>query len=261
LSATIGLITLACASPAAAHDAGTITKASGDTSATLTWDRADYGISNPRLSVTRHGVEYAITIVDVCEEGCILVADDTDVGYGQSMVNVADLDRDGDPEVLVDSFSGGAHCCLTTRVLTWNGSGYTPSDVAWRDGSWKLRDADGDGDRELVGQDPQFWGAFTAHAASAAPPLVLEKHGDQIETATKKYKSLLRKDAEVRRRALRKAPKGVDVRGVLAAYVADQYLLRKGAVGRREVDRQRRAGRVSKGFKAHLLKKLKQFGI
>jgi hypothetical protein len=250
---------LAAAWPAAAHDAGAITKAAGATSGTLRWDRADYGISNPRLSVTRQGVEYAITIADVCEEGCILVADGS--GIGQSMLNVADLDGDGEPEVLVDTFSGGAHCCLTTRVLTWNGSGYTPADVAWRDGSWKLRDADGDGDRELVGQDPQFWDVFTSHAASAVPPLVLEKHGDQLVTATKKYKSLLRKDAEVWRRALRKARQGDDVRGILAAYVADQYMLRQGATGRREVDRQRKAGRVSKGFKALLLKKLKQFGI
>ena len=74
---------------------------------------------------------------------------------------------------------------------------------------------------------------------------------------TRAFPKLVRADASKLLKALRKARRGDDVRGVLAAYVADQYLLGKGSVGTKEIDRQRRKGRVSKGFKAYLLRKLK----
>jgi hypothetical protein len=173
------------------------------------------------------------------------------------MLKVADLDGDGEPEVLVDTFSGGAHCCLTARLLTWNGTGYTPTDVDWRDVGYRLDDADGDGRFELVGQNPVFSAAFTAFAASAFPPLVYQVDHGKLVDVTRKYPKLVRADAAGLLKDLRKARRGDDVRGILAAYVADQYLLGKGSVGTKEIDRQRDKRRVSKSFKAYLLKKLK----
>jgi hypothetical protein len=251
---------LVAASPAAANDAGSITHSAGTTSATIAWDRADYGIANPRLWVVRAGVRYDLTIVDICDEGCILVPDDATTKPADSMLKVADLDGDGEPEVLVDTFSGGAHCCLTTRVLTFDGTGYQPRDIAWRDVGYQLRDADGDGRPELVGQDPVFAAAFTAFAASAFPPLVLRlDHGRAVDV-TRRFPSIVTQDAKARLRDLRRARRGDDVRGILAAYVADQYLLDHGATGTAEVDRQRRLGRVSKGFKKLLLRRLHAWG-
>ena len=77
---------------------------------------------------------------------------------------------------------------------------------------------------------------------------------------TKQFPSLIRTDAAARLKELRKARKGDDVRGVLAAYVADEYLLGKGAIAARELDRQRRAKHISKSFKPYVLKKLHAWG-
>jgi len=249
------------AAPAPANDAGKISKSGGPVSATLEWDAADFGIANPRLAVIRDGTRYDQTIVDICDVGCILVADDApDDPSGTSMLKVADLDGDGEPEVLVDTFSGGAHCCLTARILTWNGTGYTPTDVEYRDVGYALKDADGDGRPELVGQDPVFSTAFTAYAASAFPPLVYRVDHGKLVDVTRRFPKLVRTDAARLLKDLRKARRGDDVRGVLAAYVADQYLLGKGSTGLKELDRQRRKGRVSKGFRPYLLKRLKAWG-
>lgn len=255
------LVLLLAPSLASANDAGSITKASGAVSATLSWEKADYGVANPQLAITRAGIRYDITVADVCEEGCILVPDDDTAGAsGSSMLKVADLDGDGEPEVLVDSFSGGAHCCLTARLLTWDGTGYAPKDVAYGDVGYRLEDLDGDGRPELVGQDPVFSGAFTAFAASAFPPLVLRVDHGRFADVTKRYPALIRKDAAALLKSLRKARKGDDVRGVLAAYVADQYLLGKASVASRELARQRRAHRITAAFKPYLLKKLHAWG-
>jgi hypothetical protein len=244
------------AAPAVANDAGSVTHSAGAVTATIEWDKADYGIANPRLYVVREGVRYDITIVDVCDEGCIVVPDDGG-DPATSAVKVADLDADGEPEVLVDTFSGGAHCCVTARLLTFNGSGYTPKDIAYRDVGYALKDADGDGRPELVGYDPRFSSVFTAFAASAFPPQVLQVQQGTTVDVTRRFPSLVRADAKRRLRDIRRAKRGEDIRGLLAAYVADQYLLGRGSVGTREVDRQHRAGRVSKGYKKELLRRLK----
>jgi hypothetical protein len=259
VSAAFAVGVLGAASPALANDAGSVTHSAGSTSATIEWDAADFGISNPRLYVVRAGVRYDLTIVDVCEEGCIVVPDDGG-DPATSMVKVADLDADGEPEVLVDTFSGGAHCCVTARLLTWNGTGYTPKDISYGDVGYTLKDADGDGRPELVGYDPRFSAAFTAFAASAFPPQVLQVTAGTTVDVTRAFPGVIRADAKLRLRDLRKAKRRDDVRGVLAAYVADQYLLGKGKVGTAEIDRQRRAGRVSAAFKRLLLRKLKGWG-
>ncbi|MCW3021192.1 MAG: hypothetical protein JWR30_514 [Conexibacter sp.] len=247
---------LAGATTAAADDAGSVTHSAGAVAATMEWDKADYGIANPRLYVVRDGVRYDLTIIDICAEGCI-VAPDGGADPATSAVKVADLDGDGEPEVLVDTFSGGAHCCLTARVLTFNGTGYTPTDVAYGDVGYALKDADGDGRPELVGYDPRFSSVFTAFAGSAFPPQVLQIDKGTTVDVTRRFPNLVRTDAQRRLRDVRGARRSDDIRGLLAAYVADQYLLGRGTVGTTEVDRQRRAGRVSKGFKKELLRRLK----
>jgi len=254
------LALLAAPSLASANDAGSVTRTVGTVTASLEWDKADYGIANPRLAITRAGVRYDLTIADICDDGCILVPDDATTKAEDSILKVADLDGDGEPEVLVDTFSGGAHCCLTARLLSWDGTGYQPRDFEYGDVGYQLKDLDNDGRPELVGYDPVFSSAFTAFAASAFPPLVLHVSKGRFVDDTKQFPALIRKDAAARLKELRKARKGDDVRGVLAAYVADQYLLGKGSVATKELDRQRRAKRTSASFKPYVLKKLHAWG-
>jgi hypothetical protein len=255
-------VALAVAAPAAASDAGSVTHNAADVSATAEWDRGDnLGITNPRLFIVRAGVRYDITIVDICDEGCVLVPDDAATKPGRSILKVADLDGDGEPEVLIDTFSGGAHCCVTTRMLTWNGSGYTPADTAWRDVGYELRDADGDGRQELVGYDPRFSEAFTYFAASSFPRLVLQVDKGGFADATRRFGKIVALDAKAQLADLRRAARRrQDVRGILAAYVADLYNLGKRATASRELDRQRAQGRISKGFKRLLLRRLAAWG-
>jgi hypothetical protein len=246
---------------AQASDAGTIVKSAGPVTATLSWQGADYGISSPSLTIVRTGVTYPVTITDICQEGCILVADPAvETSPGSSMLKVADLDADGEPEVLVDTFSGGAHCCVTSRVLTFNGSGYSPLDTDWRDAGYVLRDADGDGRPELVGSDPRFAAAFTAFAASFFPIQVLQVTHGAIFDVTRRFPALVRREIVTLRKELRAARRTQDIRGVLAAYVADQYLLGHGSKGLAELTHQRRAKRISASFRGFLLRRLHSWG-
>src|SRR5207244_3839241 len=62
-------------------------------------------------------------------------------GYGQSRsVAVRDLDGDAEPEVVLDLYSGGAHCCYSTDIYRYNGSGYSLGEHAWGDVGYRLAD-------------------------------------------------------------------------------------------------------------------------
>ena len=42
-------------------------------------------------------------------------------GKRDTPLQVVDLDADGEPEVLVDAYTGGAHCCALTEILRFTG--------------------------------------------------------------------------------------------------------------------------------------------
>jgi hypothetical protein len=259
LAATV-LTLLALAPGASAHDAGSITHGEGAVQATLAWDAAGFGVANPRLTIARAGADYAPPVADVCGEGCILAADGPSTPPAQSMLKVADLDGDDEPEVVVDTFSGGAHCCLDARLYRWTGAGYARTTIGWGDLGYQLKDLDADEVPEMVGNDPAFSAAFSSFAASWFPPRVLRWSAGTVDNVTKKFPALVRTDLAALRKRLRKNPRGERLRSLLAAYVADRYLLDEGAKGLREVDRQRRLGRVGKSYKKQLLAFLRKSG-
>jgi hypothetical protein len=234
---------------AVASEAGSIVKRAGTVEATLAWDAAEFGVANARLKIVRAGaVAFDAPLTDVCGEGCILVADDPKSSF-QSMLKVADLDRDGEPEVVVDTFSGGAHCCTSAHVHDFRSAigAYARLTVDWGNSGYRLRDLGGDRLFEMVGTDDAFAYAFTAYAGSARPPKVLRyaRAPDGLpvlKDVTRRFPKLIRSDARRLLRAIRRARRGDDMRGFVAAYVADQYLLRRGRVGLRELDRARRRG-------------------
>jgi hypothetical protein len=250
--ACAGVAALAGAAPAAANDAGSVTRTDGAVTATLRWDAAGFGVANPRLTVDRAGAEQAPPVADACRTGCILTT---------AALKVVDLDGDDEPEVLVDTFSGGAHCCLSLRLYRWTGAAYARTTIAWGDVSYALRDLDHDEVPEIVGWDPMFSSAFTAFAASSFPPMVLRWNAGTTQNVTRRFPGLVRRDLATQRRLLRKSiRRRRDVKGVLAAVVADQFLLDRGPAGLEEVHRQRRAHRVGKGYKKSLLRFLRRGG-
>jgi hypothetical protein len=236
--------------------AGSVTHSAGAVSATLAWDATaggdagDLAIDNPRLWAVRAGTRYDLTIADICDVGCVLTADSPSF---PSILKVVDLDGDGEPEILADTFSGGAHCCLTTRIERWDGTSYESQDVQWGDVVYRVRDTDGDGKPELIGADDRFAYAFSAYADSGFPLLTYNLVGGRVTDTTKQHPKLIRSDAA---RWLKAVRGGGDIRGVLAAYAADEYLLGKGSTATREIAHQRKLKHISKTFGPFLLKKL-----
>jgi hypothetical protein len=160
-------------------------------------------------------------------------------------VHVRDLDADGELEAWVDTYSGGAHCCLDSRFFRWVPSriAYAATEHAWRDIGYRRLRLDGDSRPELVSADARFGYMFTAFAASAFPVQIWHfDHGRMIDV-TRSYPSRIERDAdELWRLYQRFRPGPDDSRGVLAAWVADQYLLGRGEEGWATMERLREQG-------------------
>lgn len=78
------------------------------------------------------------------------------------------------PQILLSSFSGGAHCCASLTLMRLDGAQWRQTDMGIWDGDTpKLpEDLDADGSKEFVFVDQVFLYAFASYAESWAPPVI-----------------------------------------------------------------------------------------
>ena len=147
-------------------------------------------------------------------------------------VAVADLDRDGEPEVLLDLYTGGAHCCVYTTFFRFTDGTYARRAHSWGNPSYRLRDLGADGRPEFLTADDRFNYAFSCFACSAAPILIQRYAQGKLVNVTRNFRAQVIADANriwaLYRRAVQKH---VYPSGLLPAYLADEYLAGRGAYG------------------------------
>ena len=217
---------LVFAAPASAQvAAGTKSQTNGQVTATLSWQAGEIFAEHPHLQIVRAGqVAFEQNLEDKCK-ACNYLAD------ADSAVQIRDLDGDGEPEVLVDTYSGGAHCCTITPIFRWDGTGgYKRLTGFFGNVGYSLDDLDHDGRPELVTADDSFAYEFAAYAFSAFPLLILEYGTDRsgrtaLRDVSAGYSGLIESELAGFRKDIPKYRKDGDPRGVIAAYVADLYRL------------------------------------
>jgi hypothetical protein len=239
------VMALAAAAPAAAEIR--VERASdGGVTASLTYDqRSDHEFATLRLSIVRDGTEALRAVPETrqCADSSCMPAGHLD----SSSLKVADLDGDGEREVVVDLFTGGAHCCLQSLVYHWTGSTYASVQHDWGDPGYELVDLDRDGTPEFRSADARFAYAFASFASSAMP-LVIWRYGDgAFRDVTLEHRALLRADAKGwwRKWRRRRGRPDDEPLGALSAWAADHARLGRWAIVRRELRRSQRRGWLS----------------
>lgn len=152
----------------------------------------------------------------------------TFAGPDEKAIHIRRLDRQGDPEVVVDLYWGGAHCCFYTVVFRYDPAAktYVRASHLWGDTPPRLRELGPDGRLEFVGGDDRFAYAFTSFADSAFPVQVWTFADGRFVDATRSFPAQLRASAKrhlAEYRSERRSDRSV--RGILAAYLAERYLL------------------------------------
>ena len=150
--------------------------------------------------------------------------------YGvKQALQIRDLDGDGELEVLVDAYTGGAHCCTYSLIYRYESAAnrYSHLKHFWGNVGYRFKDLNNDGIPEFDSADDRFAYQFASYAGSAFPLQIWQYRQGQMIDITRNYPQLVYRDAYrlwqqyLERRKLEygeeKAP--------LAAYLAAKYLL------------------------------------
>ena len=113
----------------------------------------------------------------------VLEGADTRPSY-EHEIGVGRLDRNGTRFLILQSFTGGAHCCNAIQIALIPAAGpVTLVDLgAWDGGPAEEmpKDEDGDGVVDFVQRDDRFLYAFSSYAGSFAPPQIINIVGGWV---------------------------------------------------------------------------------
>ena len=233
------LAALLVAGPAGADTRITETASKGDVSATLTYVKlTDFGYRDAAVTIRRAGAVVYSKPLERCRSCSAWPA----YQGRRKSVAVRDLDADGELEVVVETFTGGAHCCLVLTAFGWNGSTYAPRQLDGGSSGYRWADLDGDRRVVWVTADARFEALFTAYANSYEPIRIVTYTSGAFADVTRDYPARIRKDERETRRLYLRYRGTRDVRGVLAAWAADKALLGEGAEVWPELARARARG-------------------
>ncbi|MGI8725688.1 MAG: hypothetical protein ACR2J1_10160 [Methyloceanibacter sp.] len=157
---------------------------------------------------------------------------DEDVAFPDPPVSVqiAELDPDNPhPEVVVSFYTGGAHCCSNTSVVTSSKDGtvWSTVDVGQFDGGPLIAvDLDADGRHEFETRDNAFLYAFSCYACSEAPLEILALESGAVKDVSTEPSFKPAHEAWLKS-MIGNAP-DEDVNGFLAGYVGEKILLGEG---------------------------------
>jgi hypothetical protein len=187
----------------------------------------------------------------------------------QSSVHVLDLEHNGRPDVLLDLYSGGAHCCWIEQIFSLATMTYVKTEHNFGDPGEQVVDLSHDGRFEFKTADDAFAGAFTDFAASGMPIQILTFASRHFHDVTRDYPKLITKDAAEWLTLFKGMAKQhyADSVGVIAAWAADEDLLGNSKRVDSYLDQQRRAGHLNsiggpggKTFVSRLQKFLRKHG-
>jgi uncharacterized Zn-binding protein involved in type VI secretion len=147
------------------------------------------------------------------------------------------------PVVLVGLTTGGMHCCWVLQAFSLDVGRVLELDA----GNTSTTLVEQPGGAIIETGDDSFNYTFTSYAGSATPLRVLEVRGDAFVDTTRQHPDLVETDLQRWSDVMNQPPQNNfdDIRGVLAARVADQCLLGRASVAFDDVGHLNAQGRLT----------------
>jgi hypothetical protein len=115
----------------------------------------------------------------ICSDSC-----DTPV-YS---ISAYDLEGNGKKEIILERYTGGAHCCTIMEICTIkNGNFKTMDSLFWGNSLFDISDLDKDGELEISGFDDRYAYAFTNFAQSRFPILIYRFRNGKLHLVNKEF--------------------------------------------------------------------------
>jgi hypothetical protein len=222
--AALSLGTGASAAPAQ-H---TISAGEGTVTATLSYGGAHEEpgtgpVPGLRLTIDRAGVQFydAPVTSHYCGSPCGLEH------FAGGPLLVRNLEGTGEPNVVVELNTGGAHCCTIVQVFA-----YDPGAMVYRsterdlgDPGAVIRSVANDGTLQLETADDRFADAFAPFAYSGLPLQILAFREGRFRDVTRMFPAWVAADAAKWMKGFRAERRHGLGNGLIAAWAADEDLL------------------------------------
>lgn len=160
---------------------------------------------------------------------------------------VKDLDADGEPEVVLDLYTGGAHCCAQSIVYRYRADlhRYRSGFHDWGNVGYRIVELDHGGGPELRSADDRFAYVFTSFAFSRFPVRIWRFDHGRFLDVTRQFPAAVEGDAHrIWATYLSFRRQQADVRGALAAWAADMELLDRGSEASKRLQAAYRRGEL-----------------
>jgi hypothetical protein len=146
------------------------------------------------------------------------------IGTSHSALRVLDLESDGQPDVVLGLYSGGAHCCFVDQVYSLDPGTmtYVKTEHDFQDAGAAIKNLGG-GHFRFVSASEAFAYVFSDFADSGAPLQIWSFSGRKFHDVTRRYPKLITADAAVWLRAFKHDLRNGD--GLIAAWAADEDML------------------------------------
>jgi hypothetical protein len=213
------------------------------TSASVSYRGGPLGIVPQRLTITLDGsklYDHRITsrYCSPCSPNPFVTR--------KKALRVLDLAGDGQLDVLLSLYTGGAHCCVVDQVFTPSAGRrtYLKTEHVFDAGA-TVTDIGNTGRYEFVSADGRFAYAFSDYAHSGQPLQIWSFANRRFRTVTRKYPRLIRADAAKWLRAFNhNLSNGV---GLIAAWAADEDRLGNSKLVSTTLDTYARKGKLRSG--------------
>ena len=168
---------------------------------------------------------------------------------GKSAVDVVDLEHTGQPDVVLDLYSGGAHCCTVVQIFSFDPGTmtYVKTERNFGDPGVRIVDERHNGRFEFVTADDSFAYEFTDYAGSALPLEILSFSNGHFTNVTGSYPKLLAKEAALYLKFFNEdaSTHYQDSVGLAAAWAADEERLGHGKLVKTFLDQQASLGHLN----------------
>jgi hypothetical protein len=244
------LVGLLAAAPAAS--ASTEGASASGVTATFTFNGRVPNFRGERLSITRAGVlAYKQPVVSRFCKPCVPGS----LAFTRpSSVHVVDLEHTGEPDVVLDLSTGGAHCCTVEQIFSYDPISATYIKRIERDFGdplVQIVDLAHNGRVELLTADDRFAYEFTDFASSGLPIQIFTFTAGRFIDVTRHYRGRVARDAAGWLRVFKDQASFhyQDSVGVIAAWAADEDLLGHLKLVRRYLAQQSAAGHLNAPFR------------
>jgi hypothetical protein len=209
------------------------------------YDAAAFRFSRQRLTIERDGAKRFSARLRKPPGGGFNAQPAGYFSHRRSVL-VTDVDGDGEPEVVLDLYWGGAHCCWYSQIYHYVPATrrYTPRIQVWGNFGYVFADLDHDGTQELVTRDDRFSYAFASFADSRWPVRILRYKAGNLTVETPAYQSEIGRDANALWHAAMNPKRKGSNQGIVAAWAADECMVGHAAIAFKTIDRLSRSGKI-----------------